>query len=138
MLKSCQQKRESRFKSFHQRCSTKKEFLKFSPNSQGNTCARVSFSNKVPGLRGATLLKKETLRQEFSCEFCEISKSTFPLPPVAASEELIIELITLKSQSITFHSYGAKNNRTSKKDSAENQLRLTDRHFPRTYPKTGK
>ena len=41
MRKSCQQKRESRFRSFQQRCSTKKVFLKFSPNSQGNTCARV-------------------------------------------------------------------------------------------------
>ena len=43
MWKSCQQKRESQFRSFHQRCSTKKVFLKFSPNSQENTCARVSF-----------------------------------------------------------------------------------------------
>ena len=32
---------------------------------------------KVAGLRPATLLKKETLAQVFSCEFCEISKSTF-------------------------------------------------------------
>ena len=98
MWKSCQQKRESRFRSFHQRCSTKKVFLKFSPNSQGNTCARVSFLNKVPDLRGATLLKKETLAQVFSCEFCEISKSTFSYrtPPVAASEELIIELIAFE------------------------------------------
>ena len=27
--------------------------------------------------RPATLLKKETLAQMFSCEFCEISKNTF-------------------------------------------------------------
>ena len=27
--------------------------------------------------RPATLLKKETLAQVFSCEFCEISKNTF-------------------------------------------------------------
>ena len=33
--------------------------------------------NKVPGLRSATLLKKGTLAQVFSCEFFEISKSTF-------------------------------------------------------------
>ena len=33
-------------------------------NSQENTCARVSFFNKVAGL-------------VFSCEFCEISKNTF-------------------------------------------------------------
>ena len=33
------------------------------------------------------LIKKETLQQVFSCEFCEISKNTFSYrtPPVAAS-----------------------------------------------------
>ena len=35
------------------------------------------FFNKVAGLRSATLLKKETLVQVFSCEFCEIAKNTF-------------------------------------------------------------
>ena len=35
------------------------------------------FSNKVAGLRPATLLKKETLAQVFSSEFWEISKGTF-------------------------------------------------------------
>ena len=54
-----------------QRCSVKKEFLEISQNSQENNCARVSFFNKVAGLRPATLLKK------FSCEFCEIFKNTF-------------------------------------------------------------
>ena len=41
----------------------------------------------------ATLFKKETLAQMFSCEFCEISKSTFSYrtPPVAASEFMILE-----------------------------------------------
>ena len=45
------------------------------------------FLNKVAGLRPATLLKKETLAQVFSCTFCEISKNTFfyRTPPVAAS-----------------------------------------------------
>ena len=32
--------------------------------------------DKVTGLRRATLLKKETLAQVFSCEFCKISKNT--------------------------------------------------------------
>ena len=36
-----------------------------------------SLFNKAAGLRPATLLKKETLTQVFSSEFCEISKSTF-------------------------------------------------------------
>ena len=35
------------------------------------------FFNKVVGLSPATLLKKETLAQVFSCEFCKISKNTF-------------------------------------------------------------
>ena len=51
-------------------------------------CQRLFF-NKVAGLRPATLLKKrlwpqacnfikkETLVQVFSCEFCKISKKTF-------------------------------------------------------------
>ena len=44
----------------------KKVFLEISQNSQENTCVWVSF-----------LIKKETLVQVFSREFCEISKSTF-------------------------------------------------------------
>ena len=46
-------------------------FLKISQNSWENTCARVSFLNKV------FFIKKETVTQLFSCEFCEISKNTF-------------------------------------------------------------
>ena len=62
-------------------------FLEISQNSQENTCARVSFFNKVAGLRLAILLKNESLAQVFSCEFCEVSKKTFfhRAPPVAAS-----------------------------------------------------
>ena len=51
-----------------QRNSIKKVFLKNSQNSQETTCARVSFLIKI---------KKETLAQVFSYEFCEISKNTF-------------------------------------------------------------
>ena len=38
-------------------------------------------------LKPATLLKKETLAQMFSCEFCKLSRSTvsYRTPPVAAS-----------------------------------------------------
>ena len=46
-------------------------FLKISQNSQENTCARVSFSIKF------FFIKKETLAQVFSCEFCEIFKNTY-------------------------------------------------------------
>ena len=48
------------------RCSVKMVFLEILQNSQENTCARVSFS-----------IKKETLAQMLSCEFCKISKNTF-------------------------------------------------------------
>ena len=47
-----------------------KVFLEISPDSQENTCARVSFSIKLQA-------KKETQAQVFSCEFCKISKNTF-------------------------------------------------------------
>ena len=46
--------------------SVKKVFSEISQNSRENTCARVSF-----------LIKKESLAQAFSCEFCEIPKNTF-------------------------------------------------------------
>ena len=49
----------------------KKVFLKIWQSWQENTCARVSFFNKAVGL------KKETLPQVFSCEFCKVFKNTF-------------------------------------------------------------
>ena len=56
----------------------KKVFLEISQISQENTCARVSFFNKVAGPKSQTcsFIKKETLTQVFSCEFFEISKKT--------------------------------------------------------------
>ena len=47
----------------------KKVFLKISQNSQENTCARVCF------LSYCNFIKKETLGQMFSCEFCEFFKN---------------------------------------------------------------
>ena len=49
----------SHFRSSHRRCSIKKVLLKISQNSQENACARVSFLNKVPSLKPATLLKRD-------------------------------------------------------------------------------
>ena len=45
-------------------------------------------------------IKKETLAQVFSCEFCEISKNTFVYrtPLVAASVKCIFEYIVPKPQ----------------------------------------
>ena len=54
----------------------KKVFLEISQNSQENTCARVSFLIKLQA-QACNFIKKETLAQVFSCEFCEVSKNTF-------------------------------------------------------------
>ena len=58
-------------------------FLEISQNSQENTYARVP--------EACNFVKKETLAQVFSCEFCEISKNIFShrTPLVAASVLLI-------------------------------------------------
>ena len=79
-----------------QRCSVKKVFLEVSQNSQENICASVSSLIKLQGARVSFLIKlqakacnfikKETLTQVFSCEFCETSNTFFHrAPPVAAS-----------------------------------------------------
>ena len=62
------------------RCSIKQVFLEISQNSQENVCARITSLIKF-------FIKKETLPQVFSCEFCEISKSncSYRTPLVAAS-----------------------------------------------------
>ena len=45
-----------------------KNFVKFT----GKHLCQSLFFNKFAGVRSETLLKKETLAQVFSCEFCEI------------------------------------------------------------------
>ena len=69
-----------------QKYSVKKIFLEISQNSQEKTCTRVSLSKLQAG--ACNFIKKETLAQVFSSEFCEVSKNTFSYgtPPVAASE----------------------------------------------------
>ena len=51
-------------------------FLEISLNLQENNCARASFLTKLQASAG-NFIKKETLAQMFSCEFCEISKNLF-------------------------------------------------------------
>ena len=58
------------------RCSIKKVFLKISQNSQKNICVRASFLITLQ-VEAFNFIKKETLEQVFSCEFCKISKNTF-------------------------------------------------------------
>ena len=71
-------------------CSVKKVFLEISQNLQESTAARDSFLTKLQALD----LKKESLAQVYSCEFCEISKITFfyRTLPVAASVILILSV----------------------------------------------
>ena len=65
-------------------------FLEISQNSQGSTCARVSFLIKLQS-QAYNFIKKEALAQVFSCSFYEISKSNFfyRTPLVAASEYVL-------------------------------------------------
>ena len=51
-------------------------FIEISQNSQENTRARVSFLIKLKAL-GLQFIKKETLAQVFSYNFCKISKIPF-------------------------------------------------------------
>ena len=81
-----------------QRCSVKRVFLEISQNSQENTCARVSFLIKLQA-EVFNFIKKETLAQVFSCEFCEISKNTFfhRTPLAAASGNVKYKCLKLSS-----------------------------------------
>ena len=58
------------------RCSVKKMFLEILQNSQENSCARVSFLKKIQ-TETCNFIKKKTLAQVFSCEFCEILRTPF-------------------------------------------------------------
>ena len=68
------------------RCSLKKVLQKISENPQENTSARVSSFIKLQA-DPCNFIKKETLAQVFSCEFCEILRTPFfyRTHPVAAS-----------------------------------------------------
>ena len=58
------------------RCSIKKEFWKISQNSQENTFVGVSFLKKLQTV-DLHFIWNETATLVFSCEFCEIFKSSF-------------------------------------------------------------
>ena len=64
-------------KSSHQKCSIKKGVLRsFAKFTEKHLCQSLFF-DKVTGGGGCNFIKKETLAQVFSREFCEISKNTF-------------------------------------------------------------
>ena len=60
----------------HRRNSMRKSVLRNFAKFTGKHLCQSLFFNEIASLRAATLLKKETLAQVFSCEFCEIFKST--------------------------------------------------------------
>ena len=66
------------FRSSHWRCSIKKGVLRNFAKSTGKHLCQTLFFNKIAGLRPLLkhFIKKESLAQIFSCEFCEISKNT--------------------------------------------------------------
>ena len=64
------------------RCSVKKVFLEILQNSQGSTCARVFFYNKVAGFRPETLLKKILWRRCFLVKFAKFLENLFYRTPL--------------------------------------------------------
>ena len=91
-------KSDLQYRSSHQRCSVKKGVLRNFTKFTGKHLRQSLFFNKIAGLRPATLLKKETLAQVFSCEFCEISKNAFSTehPRTNASDNTLAILISTK------------------------------------------
>ena len=57
-------------KAVGQSCSVKKRLFKIPQNSQENTCASC-------GPEASNFIRKDTLAQVFSCEFCETFNNTF-------------------------------------------------------------
>ena len=78
----------SRSKSSRPEVFCKKGVLEISQNSQEYICARVSFLIK---------LQKETLAQVFSCEFSEVSKSTFYYKTSLVAASVLGQIQVLKT-----------------------------------------
>ena len=86
-------------RSSHQRCSVKKVVPRNAANFIGKQLCQSLFFYKVAGLLGCScnFIKKETLTQVFSCEFCEISKNNFFPEHVweTASDSDVINLLLI-------------------------------------------
>ena len=59
------------------RCSVRKGVLRNFTKFTGKHLRQDPFVNKVTSASASNFIKKETLAQVFSREFCEISKDTF-------------------------------------------------------------
>ena len=76
-------------RSSHRKCSVRKGvFLEISQNSRENTCVSVSILIKFQA-SVCNFIKKDTLTQVFSSEFCEISKNTFFTEPLWATASVL-------------------------------------------------
>ena len=65
-------------RSSHRRCSVRKGVLRNFAKFTGKHLCQSFFINKEKKRRKKSFIKKETLAQVLSCEFCEISKNNFP------------------------------------------------------------
>ena len=77
MLYACLKTILWKSKSSHGRCSIRKCVLKNFAKSIGKYLCQSLFFNNVAGLRPATLSKKKTLAQVFSCKFCKFLRTHF-------------------------------------------------------------
>ena len=67
----------------------KNVFFKISQNSQENNCARAFF------VRLYNCIKKETLAQVFSCEFCKTLNNTFFTEHLQATAPILRKLLSI-------------------------------------------
>ena len=94
-------------KEFHLKFQVQKQppevFLEISQVSLENTCARVSFLMKFQA-ETCNFIKRETLTQVFSFEFCEISKNTFFIEALRATASEL-NYYFIMSNVTNFHKY---------------------------------
>ena len=94
------------FRSSHQMCSLKKGVFINIAKFMGKHVSQCLFLNKVAVLRPATLFKKETLAQVFSCEFAIFLRTTFfkkhLRTTVSASwdDKIFASILNLKSKNL--------------------------------------
>ena len=81
----------------------KKDVLRNVAKFTGKHLYQRLFSDKVAGL-ACNLIKKESLAQVFSCQFCEISKNTVfsGTPQVAAPKIIAFKKIMERLTNFTF------------------------------------
>ena len=88
-------------RSSHQRCSVRKCVLRNLAKFTGKHLYQNLFFNKVADLEVCNFIKKETLAQAFSCEFCKISKDTFfteQLWTTVSERSVTITVVNSKTQ----------------------------------------